>query len=223
MWLDEASGEVSAVAYHDAQQAGSAENRERRKPKTEDNHMSHIAVFLAPGFEEIEALTVVDFCRRAEIATDMVAIGDDLRVTGSHDITVEADKVIGEVDFDALDAIVLPGGPGHKNLEACDALMAQVRAFDKAGKRICAICAAPGILARAGLLKGRKAVSHPTAEADLEANGATLLKEETVWDGHVLTGRGMGTAMAFALAIAEAFAGKEKAQAIADGIVYRKT
>ena len=184
--------------------------------------MAKIALFIAPGFEEIEALTVVDFCRRAEIATDMVAIGDDLRVTGSHDITVEADKVIGDVDFDVIDAIVLPGGPGHKNLEACDALMEQVRAFDQAGKRICAICAAPGILARAGLLNGRRAVSHPTAEADLQANGAVLLKEETVWDGHILTSRGMGTAMAFALAVAEALAGTEKARAIADGIVYGK-
>ena len=185
--------------------------------------MNQIAVFLAEGFEEIEALTVVDIVKRAEIPCDMVAVSGEKRVTGSHGITVEADKVLADVDFGAIDMIVLPGGPGHKNLEACGALMEQVHAFDKAGKKIAAICAAPGILARAGLLQGRKAVSHPTAEEDLQAKGATLLKDETVWDGHILTSRGMGTAMAFALAIAEVFAGKEKVQAIAEGIVYCKT
>ena len=191
--------------------------------------MSKIAVFFADGFEEIEALTVVDICRRAEIETDVVRVpakdaencGCGHRVTGSHGIALRADSLLEEVDFDALDMIVLPGGmPGTKNLESCEALTEQIRRFDKAERRIAAICAAPGILGRMGLLAGRKAVSHPSAEEAL--SGAEIPQgEEVVVSGHIITSRGMGTAMAFALKIVELLEGKEKADAIAQAICYR--
>ena len=182
--------------------------------------MSHIAVFLADGFEEIEALTVVDIARRAGIETDMVSISAERSVTGSHDITVEADKVLSDVDFSALDMIVLPGGmPGTTNLEACEALTSQVRAFLESGKRVAAICAAPGILGRMGLLDGRTAVCYPSVEPDLK--GATIPQTEVAVDGNLITSRGMGTALAFALAITEALCGKEKAQELGRGVVYR--
>ena len=89
--------------------------------------MAHIGIFLADGFEEIEALTVVDLCRRAGIQTDMVSIQEEREVKGSHKIAVQADKTFEEVDFEALDMIVLPGGmPGTKHLEAHEELMTQV-------------------------------------------------------------------------------------------------
>lgn len=182
--------------------------------------MSKIAVFLAEGFEEIEALTVVDIARRAGIDTQTVSITDEKGVTGSHGIRVEADMCIAETGFDGLDMIVLPGGmPGTKNLEACDVLTAQVRAFLENGKRVSAICAAPGILGRMGLLEGKTAVCYPSVEPDL--TGATVPQTEVATDGHLITGRGMGTAVAFALAIVEALCGKEQATALGKDIVYR--
>ena len=125
--------------------------------------MSHIAVFLAEGFEEIEGLTVVDLCRRAGIQTDMVSITEEKTVLGSHGIQVVADITFDEVDFDALDMIVLPGGlKGTQNLEACEALMEQVEKFHQAGRYLSAICAAPSIFGHKGYLKGREACSYPT-------------------------------------------------------------
>ena len=96
--------------------------------------MKKIAVFFAESYEEIEALTVVDMCRRADIQTEMVSVTDSLTVTGAHDIPVVMDKMIGEIDFDTLDMIVLPGGwPGTRNLEKAVALMEIVKAFANAG------------------------------------------------------------------------------------------
>ena len=103
--------------------------------------MSHIAVFLAEGFEEIEGLTVVDLCRRAGIQTDMVSITEEKTVLGSHGIPVVADITFDEVDFDALDMIVLPGGlKGTQNLEACEPLMEQVEQFHQAGRYLSYMC-----------------------------------------------------------------------------------
>ena len=183
----------------------------------------HLAVFLADGFEEIEALTVVDLCRRAGITTDMVSIKEPsetaLFVTGSHGIRVTADRLIGDLDFDALDMIVLPGGmPGTTNLEACEPLMAQVRAFDGEKRRLAAICAAPGIFGRMGLLEGRNATGHPSVTDALA--GADVSQKDVVSDGHILTSRGMGTAIPFALKIVEIFTDKDKARSIGQGIVY---
>ena len=181
--------------------------------------MSKIAVFLAQGFEEIEALTVVDLARRAGIDTRMVSISDERRIVGSHEIAVEADACIADTDFAALDMIVLPGGmPGTTNLEACDALCAQVRAFLENGKRVSAICAAPGILGRMGLLDGKTAVCYPSVEPDLK--GAAIPQKEVAVDGNLITSRGMGTAITFALAIVEALCGEEKAKALGENIVY---
>ena len=182
--------------------------------------MSRIAVFLAQGFEEIEALTVVDIARRAGIDTQTVSITDSRKVVGSHDIAVEADVCIADVEFDALDMIVLPGGmPGTTNLEACESLTAQVRAFFENKRRVSAICAAPGILGRMGLLKGRTAVCYPSVEPDLK--GATIPQTEVAVDGNLITGRGMGCAIPFALTIVEVLCGKEKAETLETGIVYR--
>ena len=127
--------------------------------------MSRVAVFFATGYEEIEALTVVDILRRADIETPMVSITEERTVTGSHAISVAMDAVLSEINFDEVDMIVLPGGGlGTQNLEACEALMAQVDAFVAQGRPVAAICAAPSILGHRGFLKGRKACSYPSFE-----------------------------------------------------------
>ena len=182
--------------------------------------MANIAIFLANGFEEIEALTVVDLCRRAGLTIDMVSVTDSLQVIGSHGIEVKADKVIDDLDFDAMDMLVLPGGmPGTTNLENTEKLMENIRAFDSKGKYISAICAAPGVFGRAGLLQGKKACVFPGLEGELK--GADVQMSETTVDGHILTSRGMGTAMAFGLAIVERFCGKETADELGKKVVYK--
>lgn len=182
--------------------------------------MSKAAVFFGTGYEEIEALTVVDILRRADVETTMVSITEERSVTGSHSISAAMDAMLSEVDFNSLDVIVLPGGmPGTKNLEACEALMEQVDAFIAQDKIVAAICAAPSILGHRGFLKGRKACSFPDFESHLE--GAEVMDQPAVIDGNIVTGRGMGAAVPFALAILEKLQGKEAAEKMAANIMYR--
>lgn len=181
--------------------------------------MSKVCVFFGTGYEEIEALTVVDLLRRQGIETDMVSVTGEKTVTGSHKIKVEMDRLIEEVDFDGVDMIVLPGGmPGTKNLEACGLLMKQVDAFAAAGKFVCAICAAPSILGHRGLLKGKKAIAYPGFEDQLE--GAQVVCEPAVRDGNIITGRGMGCAIDFGLEIVACLEDREESRALAEKIVY---
>lgn len=181
--------------------------------------MKNIAVFFAEGFEEIEALTVVDLCRRAGVQTRMVSVTGQRKVTGSHQIAVGMDALFEEVDFSLLDMIVLPGGmPGTKNLEAHEGLMSQVDAFYSAGKGVAAICAAPSIFGHRGLLKGRKACCYPGFEKDLE--GAEVIYDTVAVSNHVITSRGMGCAIDFSLAIISELCGKEVADKMSEAIIY---
>lgn len=181
--------------------------------------MSKLAIFFGTGFEEIEALTVVDLCRRAGLDIDMVSITGQMQVTGSHNITVAMDKTYDQVDFDDVDMIILPGGmPGTKNLEAYEPLMEQLDAFMEAGKCISAICAAPSIFGHRGYLKGKKACSYPAFESHLE--GAEVLDVPAVVCENITTGRGMGAAIDFGLAIVERYKGEEEADALAKAIVF---
>lgn len=182
--------------------------------------MSKIAIFFAEGYEEIEALTVVDICRRCGLTIDMVSITEDNTVKGAHDIDVQMDKIFSEVDFDAYDMIVLPGGgAGTKRLEACEPLMAQIDAFYQAKKYIAAICAAPSIFGHRGILKGRKACSYPSFESHLE--GAEVTAGPVEVSENVITSRGMGTSIPFALAIASVFCGNDAAEEMAKTIIYK--
>lgn len=182
--------------------------------------MSRVAVFFAEGFEEIEALTVVDICRRGGLTTDMVSVTGSVEVTGSHGITVKADKTFEQADANDYDMLVLPGGmPGTKNLEAHEGLMGQIDTFYEAGKYIAAICAAPSIFGHRGILKGRNACSYPSFESHLE--GASVTAGPVEVSDHVITSRGMGTAIEFGLTILGIFCGQEKAEELAKGIVYR--
>ncbi len=181
--------------------------------------MEKIGGFLAEGFEEIEALTVVDICRRCGLEAETVSVTEERVVESSHGVGVRADKVFSQADVPGYAMLVLPGGmPGTKNLEAHEGLMAQVDEFHKAGRYIGAICAAPSILGHRGILRGRKACCYLGFESHLE--GAQVTQGPVEVDGHVVTSRGMGTAVDFALAIAEIFCGQEKAREVAQGILY---
>lgn len=194
--------------------------------------MSKLAVFFAEGYEEIEALTVVDICRRCGLEVDMVAVPgaasqnnaaaqDERLVRSSHNVTMQMDKTIDQVNFDEYDMLVLPGGKlGTENLEAHAGLMAQVDAFNQGGKYIAAICAAPSILGHRGILKGRKACCYPGFESQLE--GADVTNGPVEISGKVVTGRGMGASVDFALAIAGIFCGQDKADKMAETICYRR-
>lgn len=181
--------------------------------------MKKIAVFFGEGFEEIEALTVVDICRRAGIEVHMVSITGREVVTGAHKIPIGMDMQFDDVDFTALDMIVLPGGmPGTRNLEAHAGLMEQVDAFYNAGKLIGAICAAPSIFGHRGMLKGRKACCFPGFEKDLERAEVTM--DKVTVDGHVVTSRGMGTAMDFGLKITALLCDEETSKDLAKKIIF---
>lgn len=182
--------------------------------------MQKTAIFLADGFEEIEALTVVDLLRRAGIDITMVSIMEGRNVYGSHRIAVEADTVLDGFDFSDIDMIILPGGqPGTRNLFACQKLKDRINEFNAEGRMLAAICAAPTVYGMMGLLDGKKATCYPGCEADL--TGAEYLTEEVVKDGNFITSRGMGTAIPFGLAIIEHFQGVNAAKDMAARIVYR--
>ena len=183
--------------------------------------MKKIAIFFAEGYEEIEALTVVDICRRCGLAVELVSITEERLVKSSHGVAVQMDKIFAEADFGEYDMLVLPGGmPGTKNLEAHEGLMAQVDAFYEAGKDLAAICAAPSIFGHRGILQGRRACCYPSFESHLE--GAEVTGGPVEISEHVITSRGMGTAIDFGLTIAGLFVGREKAEEMANTIVYRQ-
>lgn len=182
--------------------------------------MSRVIVFFANGTEEIEALTVVDLLRRAKIEVDIVTITDDKKVTGSHNITVIADKLFEEVDFDNVDMLVIPGGmPGTLNLKACDKLADMIVEFDRAKKGLAAICAAPIVLGANGVLKDKKATCYPGFEDELMAK--EFVVSPVVKEGNVITSRGLGTAIEFSSAIIEYLCDKETADGILNGIIYK--
>lgn len=183
--------------------------------------MSKIAVFFAQGFEEIEALTVIDICRRGGVEAEMVSVTGEEEVTSSHGVSVKMDKLFENADFEEYDMLVLPGGmPGTKNLEAHAGLMAQVDRFYAENRYIAAICAAPSIFGHKGFLKGRRACSYPSFESHLE--GAEITAGPVEIADHVITSRGMGTAIDFGLAILKIFCGSEKAEELSKGIVYNR-
>ncbi len=176
-----------------------------------------IYVFFANGFEEVEALAVVDVLRRAEIQTVCVGVGSDV-ITGAHGISVICDTVESAVSLnDDVDAVVLPGGmPGTLNLEKSPVVSSFVDYMAQNDKLICAICAAPSILGHKGLLKGKKATCFPGFESELE--GAETSGDFVVEDGNIITAKGMGSAVKFGIAIGARFVGKEKMRKIEESL-----
>lgn len=157
-----------------------------------------IYIFLADGFEEIEALTPADIFRRAKLPTATVSITDSRTVTGSHQIAVQADRLLSEIDPSDADLLLLPGGmPGTTNLAACKPLCEMLLAHAAQNKPLAAICAAPSVLGGLGLLQGKAAICYPGFENALI--GATVSEKKVVRDGNTVTAAGMGVALDFAL------------------------
>ncbi len=178
-------------------------------------------LFLADGFEEIEALAPVDFLRRAGVEVVTVGVTGEF-VSGAHNITVKSDILINEIVLDNnLEGIVLPGGmPGAENLNNCEAIQKAIDYCSEKGKIISAICAAPFILGRKGLLKGKNATCFPGFESELI--GANVLSNGIVTDGNIITAKGAGVAWEFGAAIAEKVVGKEKSESILKAIQWKK-
>ena len=175
--------------------------------------MKKVIVFLAEGFEEIEAISVIDILRRAEITVQSVSITGNQAVLGVHGIRVEADILFEDANFSDADMLVLPGGgPGSNNLNKHENLKSVIAEQNKKGKWLAAICAAPLVLGEMGLLQGKKATCFPGKEPSLI--GAILQNEAVVVDGNIITGKGPGFTTIFALQIVEELQGKTKANEV---------
>ncbi len=184
--------------------------------------MAQALIFLAPGYEEVEMLTVVDLLRRGNIAIDMVSITDTLAVTGSHSVTIQADVLLKDADFDSAQMIILPGGiPGTPNLLACKPLTDKIQEFAAQKKWLSAICAAPTIYDELGLYHGSKATCYPGFADKLK--DAVYVKKPVVVDGIFTTSRGAGTTIEFAASIIERFSRKETADTVLQKIIYNDT
>lgn len=189
----------------------------RRSVQRKDAYMTY--VFLADGFEEIEALTPVDLLRRAGVKVTLVGVTGKT-VTGAHGISVVTDVAIEEAaaQNEHIDMIVLPGGlPGADNLRKSAIVGEFISRAHRSGAYIAAICAAPRILGELGLLEGKRAVCYPGFEKYLR--GAKITESRVVRDGNIITGIGMGAATEFSLALVEALVSKEESDKLRKGII----
>ncbi len=184
----------------------------------ERTFIMRVLIPLADGVEELEAVTIIDILRRGGLDVTSAALGDERAVHCSHGVTLMADALWSTLDLDTFDAITLPGGgKGTENLAADDRIIETVRAFDEAGKFVTAICAAPTVLAKAGILGDRKATCYPSCADQL---GDSYDDAPVIADGNVITSQGPGTAMLFALVLIQHFTGEaETAQRVAEGLL----
>ncbi len=181
--------------------------------------MKKVGVLLADGFEEIEALTVVDLLRRASIYVDTVSVSEEYIVQGSHGIAVQTEDLFDEVNFVEFDMIVLPGGmSGTSNLNMHSGVRRTVKDFVENGKYVAAICAAPTILGDLGLLKGKRVTCYPSMEKKI--TGAVLTGAPVMEDGNIITGQAAGAAVDFALKLIAVLESADRAGEVAEAIVY---
>lgn len=179
-----------------------------------------VYVFLAEGFEEIEAVTPIDMLRRAGVQV-MTAGVTGSTVKGSHGIPFVCDTTVDEIGTDDIEMIILPGGlGGTRNQEASEKVQSLIDYCAANDRYIGAICAAPSILGHKGLLKGRKAVCYPGFEEALE--GAEIPDIPAVTDGKYITARGAGAALEFSYELITALKGRETAEKLADGIIWKR-
>jgi 4-methyl-5(b-hydroxyethyl)-thiazole monophosphate biosynthesis len=174
-----------------------------------------VVVPFAEGFEEIEALTIVDVLRRAGITVDMVGIVGSM-VTGGHGVRITMDKKLPQIQAEDYNGIILPGGnPGYVNLGRSSVLLELVKKMNGQGKMVAAICASPSVLAKAGVLEGKRATIFPGMEKEIPYPRG----DKVVVDGNVITSQGPGTAMEFALKIVEKLVGKEMSNSMKRNLI----
>lgn len=181
--------------------------------------MKTVLLFLADGFEEIEALVTVDVLRRAGVQVTTVSINPAGLVTGAHGIPVMADVLFEQAQYADADMLILPGGmPGTANLDAHEGLRRLITAHAEAGKWLAAICAAPMVYGHMGLLSGRMATCYPGFEGELDGAAYTAAPVEK--DGNIITGKGPAVVLPFAYALAEVLVGGEIVAQVKAGMLY---
>lgn len=183
--------------------------------------MKRAVMLFAEGFETVEALMVVDLLRRGGVEVTMTSINEEDMVRSAHGVGIEMDATMDEIDVLDYDAIILPGGmPGTLHLGESEAVKKALLRMNEAGRIVSAICAAPGVLGKHGLLEGKNACSYPDHEVNLL--GATVSREPVVVDGNIVTSRALGTAMEFGFKLLELLVSKEKADEVKKAIVYQE-
>lgn len=183
--------------------------------------MGIVYAFFADGFEEIEAFTAIDTLRRAGLNVEIVSVTPDEIVVGAHDVSVLCDINFENCDFFDAELLLLPGGmPGAATLDKHEGLRKLILDFAAKGKPIAAICAAPMVLGKLGLLKGKKATCYPSFEQYLD--GAECVNAHVVRDGNIITGMGPGAAMEFALTIVDLLVGKEKVDELVEAMCVKR-
>ena len=176
-----------------------------------------VLIPLADGVEELEAVTLIDVLRRSGVQVTSAALKDDLTVRGSRGVCVLADEAWSSLDLSSFDALVLPGGGKGTEALAADARVVDaVRSFAESDKLVAAICAAPTVLAKAGVLKHCRATCYPTCA---EALGASYDDAPVIADGNIITSQGPGTALLFSLVLIKHLVGEQAAQQVADGLL----
>ena len=177
-----------------------------------------VYMFLADGFEEVEALAPLDIMRRANIAVTTIGVTGEY-INGAHGITVKADKLLGDVQLENLEGVILPGGlGGTNNMDSSDKVKEIVKYAADNNKLVCAICAAPSILGKMGLIAGKEATCYPGFEDTFK--GGKYVKQSVVKCDNFITSDGMGSAYKFGFAITEELCGKDTAEKIKEQIQY---
>lgn len=183
--------------------------------------MSHVArtalIILFDGVEEVEAITTIDLLHRAHVLVTIAHVGPQSQVTGRSDITIDGGTPLSIVAGGDYDVVILPGGPGVKNLRASVDVIRLLEDQSAAGKLVAAICAAPTVLKDAGLLQNRRFTAHPSVASELPELVST---EAVIVDHQIITSRGAGTAIPFALAIIRALINETEADKVADAICF---
>jgi len=172
-------------------------------------------LFLTHGFEEIEAVETIDILRRADLPLATISVEDTLEVKGAHNVVVKADALLSETDFDDVEMLILPGGT--LRLGEFQKLNDLLVAHNAKGGLIAAICAAPSLLGKLGILKGKTATCYPSFEKYL--TGAEVVDKRVVKSENIITGKGPGCTKQFALEIVLTLCGQEKTNEVAEAMI----
>lgn len=182
--------------------------------------MAKIMMFMADGCEEVEALMTVDLIRRAGLEISMVSVTGNEMICGSHQIMIKADEMFEHADYSDCEMLILPGGGvGTKNLKKHEGVTEKLKEFNRDGKMLAAICAAPTALAAAGVMQGKKATCYPGMSEGLTGQGCAYEDVPVVVSENTITGRSLGAAVSFASAIITHFCGPEAAKKVQTAIV----